>query len=341
MSNQTKWYQNWRNWLKIIFFLLIAILLVNVFISKPDKENKDNNEKTAAVQKTEKKDEKSKSSTQPVSKTEKDEVEKETTEEKNSADTEEITETSSDKTAKSARLGTTDKIPVTLAGTVDGDTAKFTYNGQTETFRFLLIDTPETKHPRLGKQPFGQEASDRTAELLQNADQIEVEFDVGQKQDKYQRYLAYIYVDGEMLNDILVREGLAKVAYVYPPNTRYLTELEQSQEAAKAEKLGIWSLNSAFEDTPIENDTASSTSDNSDTSNATDDATEDTLEQDASSVGTEASMTETTEIPATSAKSYANCTELHEDFPDGVPSSHPAYASHLDRDKDDFACEVN
>ncbi|PWZ61769.1 thermonuclease family protein, partial [Staphylococcus pseudintermedius] len=130
------------------------------------------------------------------------------------------------------------------------------YQGKTETFRFLLIDTPETKHPRLGKQPFGQEASDRTAKLLKNANKIEVEFDVGRKQDKYHRYLAYIYVDGKMVNNILVKEGLAKVDYVYPPNTRYLSQLEKSQKAAKKAKLGIWSLNSAFEDEISENDTA-------------------------------------------------------------------------------------
>lgn len=156
--------------------------------------------------------------------------------------------------SKVAKPGTTEKFPVEFVKAVDGDTAKLKYEGKTETFRFLLIDTPETKHPRVGKQPFGQEASDRTAELLKNANKIEVEFDVGQKQDKYHRYLAYIYVDGKMVNDILVREGLAKVGYVYPPNTRYLTQLEKSQKAAKKAKLGIWSLNSAFEDEATEND---------------------------------------------------------------------------------------
>ena len=86
-----------------------------------------------------------------------------------------------DKDNDETDIGTTNKIPVKLSSTVDGDTAKFIYNGKTETFRFLLVDTPETKHPRVGKQPFGQEASDRTAELLNKAKNIEIEFDVGQK----------------------------------------------------------------------------------------------------------------------------------------------------------------
>ncbi|HHU6749816.1 TPA: thermonuclease family protein [Staphylococcus pseudintermedius] len=165
------------------------------------------------------------------------------------------TEKSKVTSSKAAQPGTTERFPVELVKAVDGDTAKLKYQGKTETFRFLLIDTPETKHPRLGKQPFGQEASDRTAELLKNANKIEVEFDVGRKQDKYHRYLAYIYVDGQMVNNILVKEGLAKVDYVYPPNTRYLSQLEKSQKEAKKAKLGIWSLNSAFEDEINENDT--------------------------------------------------------------------------------------
>lgn len=38
-------------------------------------------------------------------------------------------------------------------------------------------------------------------------------------------------------------------------------------------------------------------------------------------------------------QSYSNCTQLRQDYPAGVPSSHPAYASRLDRDKDNYACE--
>lgn len=198
MNKQTKWNQNWKNGLTIVFVLTLVALAVTIF-TKPENV---------------------------------------------SATTEKPAEPSS----KVAKPGTTAKFPVELVKAVDGDTAKLKYEGKTETFRFLLIDTPETKHPRVGKQPFGQEASDRTAELLKNANKIEVEFDVGQKQDKYHRYLAYIYVDGKMVNDILVKEGLAKVGYVYPPNTRYLAKLEKSQKAAQKAKLGIWSLNSAFED---------------------------------------------------------------------------------------------
>ncbi|PFV05667.1 hypothetical protein COL10_23690 [Bacillus cereus] len=39
------------------------------------------------------------------------------------------------------------------------------------------------------------------------------------------------------------------------------------------------------------------------------------------------------------SESFSNCTELRKKYPDGVPSSHPAYSAKLDRDKDGFACE--
>ena len=46
--------------------------------------------------------------------------------------------------------GTTDQIPVTLVRTIDGDTIKILYEGKEVNVRYLLIDTPETSHPKLG-----------------------------------------------------------------------------------------------------------------------------------------------------------------------------------------------
>lgn len=39
------------------------------------------------------------------------------------------------------------------------------------------------------------------------------------------------------------------------------------------------------------------------------------------------------------AEFFANCTELRTKYPNGVPSSHPAYQSKMDKDKDNYACE--
>src|SRR5699024_3869827 len=75
----------------------------------------------------------------------------------------------------------------------------------------------------------------------QDAEKIEVEFDAGPAQDDYGRYLVYVYADGEMINEILVREGLAEVTYVNPPNDTHADLLYEAQERAQSEDLGIWS----------------------------------------------------------------------------------------------------
>ncbi|CDR29395.1 thermonuclease family protein [Staphylococcus schweitzeri] len=137
------------------------------------------------------------------------------------------------------------KEPATLIKAIDGDTVKLMYKGKPMTFRLLLIDTPETKHPKKGVEKYGPEASAFTKKMVENAKKIEVEFDKGQKTDKYGRGLAYIYADGKMVNQALIRQGLAKVAYVYKPNNTHEQLLRKSEAQAKKEHLNIWSEGNA------------------------------------------------------------------------------------------------
>lgn len=135
--------------------------------------------------------------------------------------------------------GDTQQIPVEVVEVTDGDTIKVKYNGNIEKIRYLLVDTPETNHHKLGKQPFGEEAKERNKEILNSGD-VTIEFDVGNRIDDYGRMLAYIYVNGESVQQTLLREGLARVAYIFPPNTRYLDEFEKASEIAKENSDGIW-----------------------------------------------------------------------------------------------------
>ena len=50
----------------------------------------------------------------------------------------------------------------------DGDTLVFEIYGETETVRYIGIDTPETKHPKKGAECFGPEAAVRSKELVFN-----------------------------------------------------------------------------------------------------------------------------------------------------------------------------
>lgn len=134
-----------------------------------------------------------------------------------------------------------EKIEVKYSESVDGDTAKFKLNEEIITVRFLGIDTPETVHPSLGEQPYGKEASDYTKEKLQNANKIELEYDSNSsKTDKYGRHLAWIWIDDSLLQEELISNGLAKT-YMLQDNYTYAWILQEKQEEAKEEKVGMWS----------------------------------------------------------------------------------------------------
>lgn len=129
---------------------------------------------------------------------------------------------------------------ITLKKCVDGDTADFIINNEVTKVRFLAIDTPETKHPTKGVEPFGKEASEYTCKKLNNAKKIEIEYDDNSdKADKYNRDLGWIFTDGELLQGKLVENGLAKVAYLYG-DYKYTDKLQSLENSAKKNKLGVW-----------------------------------------------------------------------------------------------------
>jgi micrococcal nuclease len=128
-------------------------------------------------------------------------------------------------------------IPAHVVRIVDGDTFKVLMNGREETIRLILVDTPETKHPLFGVQPYGPEASAFTKKTLTGKD-IQIEPGIDQR-DQYGRLLAYIYVGDKMFNKMLLEKGYARVA-VYPPNTKYLNEFKQIEQKAKGSEIGIW-----------------------------------------------------------------------------------------------------
>lgn len=145
------------------------------------------------------------------------------------------------KTTKSTKEN--NRVSVKVISIMDGDTIKVKYNGETKKVRYLLVDAPEMYHKKLGEQPFGREAQTRNREILNNAKSVSLEFDVGGKEDKYGRLLAYVYADGKSVQEQLIREGLVRVGYIYEPNTKYVDKYKEIQEEAKNKKIGIWQYN--------------------------------------------------------------------------------------------------
>lgn len=96
---------------------------------------------------------------------------------------------------------------VVLSRTIDGDTAYFYEKNSNSTelikVRFLGIDTPESTKEH---DPWGKAASDYTKKVLNNAKTIVLESE-GARKDTYNRYLAWVWVDGKLLNLELVQEA--------------------------------------------------------------------------------------------------------------------------------------
>lgn len=141
---------------------------------------------------------------------------------------------------------------VLLDKCIDGDTASFKISKEIKKTRFLAIDTMEVNSGSVESMKYGKMAKDFTCSKLKKAKKITLEYDANSdKEDKYGRVLAFVYADDELLQKSLIKEGLARVYYVYG-DYKYLDELKTEEEIAKKNKIGIWSMNEKLADTGIE-----------------------------------------------------------------------------------------
>jgi len=129
----------------------------------------------------------------------------------------------------------------------DGDTIQTTINGKKQKVRLLMVDTPEMNYNKGEAQPYAEEARDYTIKLLQNAKKIEAVYDVGPETDHYDRLLAYVFIDDVMLQESLLKEGLAAVRFIHKPNNTFEGEFREIQQDAEKEKLNIWSHGNYFQ----------------------------------------------------------------------------------------------
>ena len=129
-------------------------------------------------------------------------------------------------------------VEVELLHVVDGDTIGVRYEGREERVRYIGIDTPEVDHEG-GEfsEPFAEEATAANERLLGEGP-LRLVFDV-EHRDRYGRLLAYVFVGETMINEALLREGLAVVLTI-PPNVRHAERFVAAQEAARAAEVGLW-----------------------------------------------------------------------------------------------------
>jgi micrococcal nuclease len=105
--------------------------------------------------------------------------------------------------------------------------------------RLIGIDAPESARPDYPVEPWGAEATEFARDFLDDGP-MELRLDRRRK-DQYARFLAYVYVEGQMLNEALVRAGLARAVH-YSGDSRQIADLLREAEGeARRERRGIWS----------------------------------------------------------------------------------------------------
>lgn len=138
---------------------------------------------------------------------------------------------------KSSPTRQDERIKVRVTRVVDGDT--FEIEGEKKV-RLIGVDTPETVKPNTPVQPYGKEASEFTKKSLLEKN-VSLEKDVSDT-DRYGRLLRYVYLeDGTFYNEMLVREGYARVS-TYPPDVKHVDLFLSAERYARENDKGLWGL---------------------------------------------------------------------------------------------------
>lgn len=116
----------------------------------------------------------------------------------------------------------------------DGDTVQLSDGRK---LRYIGVDTPETVDPRRGIGCYGKQASEKNRELVLGKEII-IEKDISDT-DKFGRLLRYVYVDGIMINQLLISEGFGK-AKSYPPDIKYQEQFREAEKLAREQRRGLW-----------------------------------------------------------------------------------------------------
>jgi micrococcal nuclease len=117
---------------------------------------------------------------------------------------------------------------------VDGDTVVLE-NG--DRVRYLNIDAPEDTGSH--HDCFGAEATAFNRETVEGRD-VSLEYDDVACKDRYDRWLAWLFVGGLDVSAEEVKQGYACAYLVPPAGSARAVEFDDDQSVAKTERLGLW-----------------------------------------------------------------------------------------------------
>lgn len=126
---------------------------------------------------------------------------------------------------------------------IDWDTIRVFINWESTKVRLIWIDAPESNDTRYGyTECYGQASSNYLTNLLSNKT-VWLEYDSSQwASDKYDRIIAYIFLNWENINKKIIEDGYAR-EYTYNLPYKYQSEFKQAESNAKQSKKWLWNKN--------------------------------------------------------------------------------------------------
>lgn len=122
-----------------------------------------------------------------------------------------------------------------VTNVIDGDTFDVDGCADAGRIRLILVDSPETHVG--GARCFGAESTEFTRERLLGK-MVGLERDTSNT-DPGGRLLRYVWFEGRLFNEVLVREGYAGW-YEWPPDLKYSERIRVAEEEARADGAGLW-----------------------------------------------------------------------------------------------------
>jgi micrococcal nuclease len=131
-----------------------------------------------------------------------------------------------------------DEGPHEVLRVVDGDTLLLASRARV---RLQGIDTPETVKEGTPVEQWGPEATRFAQQFVDRAGgKVRLTFG-DERLDQYDRYLAFVWSGDTMLNEELVRAGLARARLGYRYSGHMKKRLQSAEEEARAARRGMWS----------------------------------------------------------------------------------------------------
>jgi micrococcal nuclease len=126
-----------------------------------------------------------------------------------------------------------------VARVIDGDTVELVGG---ERVRYLLVDAPEASGAR-GQECYAVEAREFNRTLVEGRS-VRLRYD-GPCSDAFDRLLAFVFVDGQSVSELLVQRGYACVLHIPPSGDGEAAKLRNLEAQAAAVRRGLWGYCSA------------------------------------------------------------------------------------------------